>query len=81
MVAALEPSLPCLWPMLKLVKTKVIVEILGGPLLLMVSSLSQDSLKKRYRVGLIQICSLTTAVLTLETTIPMTLELVQTSLR
>ena len=67
--------------MLKMVKKKVIVEILGGPLLLTVSSLSQDSLKKRYHVSWMKTTSLMTAVLTTEMTTRMTLELVQTSRR
>jgi len=80
-VAALELSLPYLWPILKMPNTKVIVVILGLTLTLMVSFLSQDSLKKRYSVNWMLISSPMTAVLTMEMTTQMISELLKISHR
>ena len=81
-VAVLEPSLPCFWLMLKMVRTKVIVALLGLIRTLTVSSLSQDSLEKLYYAPLLMmlILRLPTALLTMVMTTQTTLELLMASL-
>ena len=80
-VAVLEPSLPCFWLMLKMVRTKVIVALLGLIRTLTVSSLSQDSLEKLYYAPLLMmlILRLPTALLTMVMTTQTTLELLMAS--